>query len=47
MSLTGGGRRGRGIPPAAYPSPMPTYDYELLDNKGNPTGKTFEYVQPA
>ena len=25
---------------------MPTYDYELLDKKGNPTGKSFEHVQP-
>lgn len=24
---------------------MPTYDYELLDKKGQPTGETFEYVQ--
>lgn len=25
---------------------MPTYVYEILDKKGNPTGDTFEYVQP-
>jgi predicted nucleic acid-binding Zn ribbon protein len=24
---------------------MPTYVYEILDKKGNPTGKTFEIVQ--
>lgn len=24
---------------------MPTYDYEILDKKGEPTGETFEYVQ--
>lgn len=24
---------------------MPTYVYELLDKKGEPTGETFEYVQ--
>lgn len=24
---------------------MPTYVYELLDAKGEPTGQTFEYVQ--
>jgi len=25
---------------------MPTYDYELLDDQGEPTGETFEWVQP-
>ncbi|MEO1008986.1 MAG: FmdB family transcriptional regulator [Planctomycetota bacterium] len=25
---------------------MPTYDYELLDTDGEPTGETFEWVQP-
>ena len=25
---------------------MPTYVYELLDKKGEPTGETFEIVQP-
>ncbi len=25
---------------------MPTYVYEVLDKKGQPTGKTFEIVQP-
>jgi hypothetical protein len=24
---------------------MPTYVYELLDKRGEPTGETFEYVQ--
>lgn len=24
---------------------MPTYEYELLDKKGEPTGERFEYVQ--
>lgn len=24
---------------------MPTYVYEILDKKGEPTGSTFEYVQ--
>ena len=24
---------------------MPTYVYELLDPKGQPTGETFEFVQ--
>ncbi len=24
---------------------MPTYEYEILDTKGNPTGRTFEIVQ--
>lgn len=24
---------------------MPTYVYEILDKKGNPTGKTFEHMQ--
>jgi predicted nucleic acid-binding Zn ribbon protein len=24
---------------------MPTYVYEVLDKKGEPTGRTFEYVQ--
>ena len=24
---------------------MPTYDYEILDKKGEPTGETFEHVQ--
>ncbi|HLO41685.1 MAG TPA: zinc ribbon domain-containing protein [Phycisphaerales bacterium] len=24
---------------------MPMYEYEILDKKGNPTGKTFEIVQ--
>jgi predicted nucleic acid-binding Zn ribbon protein len=24
---------------------MPMYEYEILDAKGNPTGKTFEIVQ--
>lgn len=25
---------------------MPTYVYEILDKHGNPTGRTFEHVQP-
>jgi hypothetical protein len=25
---------------------MPTYVYEILDKKGQPTGRTFEIVQP-
>ncbi len=25
---------------------MPTYVYEILDDEGNGTGETFEYVQP-
>lgn len=25
---------------------MPTYDYELLDDKGEPTGERFEWIQP-
>ncbi len=25
---------------------MPTYVYELLDKRGQPTGETFEHVQP-
>ena len=25
---------------------MPTYVYEILDAKGEPTGETFEHVQP-
>lgn len=25
---------------------MPTYVYEILDKKGEPTGETFEIVQP-
>lgn len=25
---------------------MPTYVYEILDKKGEPTGETFEHVQP-
>lgn len=24
---------------------MPTYDYEILDGKGEPTGETFEWIQ--
>ena len=24
---------------------MPTYDYELLDDKGEPTGERFEWIQ--
>jgi hypothetical protein len=24
---------------------MPTYVYEILDDKGQPTGETFEYIQ--
>ena len=25
---------------------MPTYVYEILDKRGEPTGRTFEHVQP-
>lgn len=25
---------------------MPTYDYEILDEQGEPTGQRFEWVQP-
>ena len=25
---------------------MPTYEYEFLDKKGEPTGERFEHVQP-
>lgn len=29
----------------AYHSLMPTYVYEVLDKKGTPTGRTFEFMQ--
>lgn len=29
----------------SLPLPMPTYVYEILDKKGQPTGETFEVVQ--
>src|ERR1043166_8610702 len=44
-------RRGRGRrirdeePLRPIPLSMPTYVYELLDKKGEPTGETFEQVQ--
>jgi predicted nucleic acid-binding Zn ribbon protein len=28
-----------------YNAAMPTYEYEILDKKGNPTGERFECVQ--